>query len=138
LTLRPTRCGIDATEGIIDDDAAATADRSGTPRAVAGRANAKSLACGGTGPQSGSIAVTEKGGMLTLKFKGTSLVPAEAATCGYTCQMVFTSGPEVSCGTVGANGKFSGKIELPLTTCFGFIPFFNTPSTGKCVPSTVP
>ena len=76
--------------------------------------------------------------MLTLKFKGTSLVPAEAATCGYTCQMVFTSGPEVSCGTVGANGKFSGKIELPLTTCFGFIPFFNTPSTGKCVPSTVP
>jgi hypothetical protein len=108
-------------------------------RATAGSIlNAKSLACGGTGPQSGSIAVTEKGGVLTLKFKSTNLVPAEAVTCGYTCQMVFTSGPEVSCGTVGASGKFSGKIELPLATCFGFIPFFNTPSTGKCVPSTVP
>jgi hypothetical protein len=100
--------------------------------------NAKVLACGGTGPQSGSIAVTEKGGTITLKFKGVALVPAESVTCGYTCGMVFTSGPEVPCGTVGANGKFSSKIDLPLGTCFGFIPFFNTPSTGKCVPSTLP
>jgi len=100
--------------------------------------NAKSLACGGTGPQSGAIAVTEKAGMLTLKFKGADLVAGEAATCGYTCGMVFTSGPEVACGMVGANGKLSSKIELPLAVCFGFIPFFNTPTTGKCVPSTVP
>jgi hypothetical protein len=100
--------------------------------------NAKSLACGGTGPQSGAIAVTEKAGTLTLKFKGADLVPGQAVTCGYTCGMVFTSGPEVACGTVGANGKLSSKIDLPLAVCFGFIPFFNTPNTGKCVPSTVP
>ena len=100
--------------------------------------NAKSLACGGSGPQSGSIAVTEKAGVLTLKFKGEDLVPGQSATCGYTCGMVFTGGPEVACGTVGANGKLSSKIELPLAVCFGFIPFFNTPNTGKCVPSTVP
>ena len=106
--------------------------------AAAAVLNAKSLACGGTGPQSGSIAVSEKAGNLTLKFKGANLTPAEAVTCGYTCGMVFTNGPEVACGTVGANGKFSGKIELPVAVCFGFIPFFNTPTTGKCVPSTVP
>jgi hypothetical protein len=52
--------------------------------------------------------------------------------------MVFTSGPEVPCGTVGASGRFAGKIELPLGMCFGFIPFFNTPTTGKCVPSAMP
>jgi hypothetical protein len=100
--------------------------------------SAKSLACGGSGPQSGSIAVTERGGVLTLRFRAANLVPGQAASCGYTCGMVFTSGPEVFCGTVGANGRFSGKVELPVGVCFGFIPFFNTPSTGKCVPSTVP
>jgi hypothetical protein len=100
--------------------------------------NAKSLACGGSGPQSGRIGVTEKAGVLSLKFKAKDLVPGQTVTCGYTCGMVFTSGPEVSCGTVGESGSFSGKIELPLTVCFGFIPFFNTPTTGKCVPSTVP
>jgi hypothetical protein len=100
--------------------------------------NAKSLACGGTGPQNGAIAVTEKGPVLTLKLKGQDLTPGEAVTCGYTCGMVFTNGPEVACGTVDANGKWSSKFDLPLTVCFGFIPFFNTPTTGKCVPSTVP
>jgi hypothetical protein len=100
--------------------------------------NAKSLACGGTGPQSGAISVKEKAGVLTLKFKAENLTPGQAVTCGYTCGMVFTNGPEVPCETVGANGKWSSSIELPLTTCFGFIPFFNTPTTGKCVPSTVP
>jgi len=100
--------------------------------------SAKSLACGGSGPQNGSIAVTERGGVLTLRFRAADLVPGQAASCGYTCGMVFTSGPEVSCGTVGANGRFSSKVELPVAVCFGFIPFFNTPSTGKCVPSTVP
>jgi hypothetical protein len=99
---------------------------------------AKSLACGGTGAQSGSIGATEKNGVLTLKFKGEDLVPGQQISCGYTCGMVFTNGPEVSCGTVGANGKFSSKIELPLAVCVGIIPFFNTPTTGKCVPSTVP
>jgi hypothetical protein len=109
------------------------------PPATAGLVlTAKSLACGGTGPQRGSIGVTEKNGVLTLKFKGEDLVPGQGISCGYTCGMVFTNGPEVSCGTVGANGKFSSKIELPLAVCFGFIPFFLTPTTGKCVPSTVP
>jgi hypothetical protein len=110
-----------------------------TQPAMAGSVlTAKSLACGGSGPQSGSITVTEKNAVLTLKFKGEDLVPGQAVSCGYTCGMVFTNGPEVSCGTVGANGKLSSKVELPLAVCFGFIPFFNTPSTGKCVPSTVP
>ena len=99
--------------------------------------NGKSLACGGTGPQSGQITVTERDGLLTLILKGKDLVAGQAVTCGYTCGMVFTSGPEVACGTIGANGKWSSKIQLPLATCFGFIPFFK-PSTGKCVPSTVP
>ena len=98
----------------------------------------KSLACGGSGKQRGSIAVSEKDGTLTLKFKGEDLVPGQAATCGYTCGMVFTNGPVVPCGTVGDNGKLSAKIELPHVVCFGFIPFFNTPTTGKCVASTVP
>ena len=108
------------------------------PAAAALLLNSKSLACGGTGAQRGSIAASEKSGVLTLKLKAEDLVPAEAVTCGYTCGMVFTSGPEVSCGMVGPSGKWSGKIDLPLAVCFGFIPFFNTPSTGKCVPSTVP
>ena len=108
------------------------------PAAAGSVLNAKVLACGGSGPQSGSIAVTEKAGMLTLKFKGANLFPGQAVTCGYTCTMVFTNGPEVPCGTVGDNGKFSGKIELPTVTCFGFIPFFNTPNTGKCVASAIP
>ncbi|HZR82004.1 MAG TPA: hypothetical protein VFD92_12985 [Candidatus Binatia bacterium] len=99
---------------------------------------AKSLACGGTGPQNGSISVSERRGMLTLRFRGADLFPGQAVTCGYTCGQVFTSGPVVACGTVGATGRFAGTIELPLATCFGFIPFFNTPNTGKCVPSTVP
>ena len=100
--------------------------------------SAKSLACGGSGPQNGSIAVTERAGVLTLRFRAANLVPGQGVSCGYTCGMVFTSGPEVSCGTVGASGRFSSKVELPLGVCFGFIPFFNTPSTGKCVPSTIP
>lgn len=100
--------------------------------------NAHSLACGGSGPQSGSIAVTERAGSLSLRFRAANLVPGQAVSCGYTCGMVFTGGPEVFCGTVGASGRFSGKIELPEAVCFGFIPFFETPSTGKCVPSTVP
>lgn len=99
---------------------------------------AKVLACGGSGPQSGSITVTQKAGVLTLKARAEDLVPGQAVSCGYTCGMVFTGGPEVSCGTVGANGKWSGRVDLPLAVCFGFIPFFNTPSTGKCVPSTLP
>jgi hypothetical protein len=100
--------------------------------------SAKSLACAGSGPQSGSIAATERAGVLTLTFRGAELVPGQAITCGYTCGMVFTNGPVVSCGTVGSNGKFVAKIALPHLTCVGFIPFFNTPSTGKCVPSTTP
>ena len=108
------------------------------PAAAGTLLKTKSLACGGSGPQRGSIAVSEKDGTLTLKFKGEDLFPGQAATCGYTCGMVFTNGPELACGTVGDNGKLSAKIELPLLTCFGFIPFFNTPNTGKCVPSTVP
>jgi len=100
--------------------------------------SAKSLACGGSGPQSGSIAVTKRGGVLSFSFKGTGLVPGQAVSCGYTCGMVFTSGPVVACGTVGASGRFSSRVELPVGVCFGFIPFFNTPTTGKCVPSTVP
>jgi hypothetical protein len=96
------------------------------------------LACGGTGPQQGTITVTEKDAVLKIKVKGQGLAPGQSATCGYTCGMVFASGPEVFCGTVNDNGKLSGTIELPLATCFGFIPFFNTPTTGKCVGSTVP
>src|SRR5690349_16010083 len=98
----------------------------------------QSLACGGSGAQSGSIAVTGRAGVLSLRFRGSDLVPGQAVTCGYTCGMVFTGGPVVPCATVAANGKFTAKIELPAGVCFGFIPFFNTPSTGKCVPSTVP
>lgn len=100
--------------------------------------SARSLACGGTGPQSGSIAVTDRAGVLTLKFRGDGLVPGQAITCGHTCGMVFTAGREVPCGTVGASGKFAARIELQRGTCFGFIPFFTTPTTGRCVPSTTP
>jgi hypothetical protein len=100
--------------------------------------SARTLACGGTGPQKGSIAVAERKGTLTLRLSGSGLVPGQAVSCGYTCGMVFATGPKVPCGTVGANGRFAGKIELPAATCFGFIPFFDTPTTGKCVPSTVP
>jgi hypothetical protein len=110
----------------------------GQPAMAASVLTAKSLACGGSGPQSGSITVTERTGTLTLKLKADQLVPGQAVSCGYTCGMVFTNGPEVPCGAVGANGKWSSRIDLPLAVCFGFIPFFNTPSTGKCVPSTVP
>jgi hypothetical protein len=99
---------------------------------------AKSLICAGSGPLGGSIAVAERNGTLTLRVKGTSLVPGQAVTCGYTCGMVFTTPTEGFCGTVGANGRFSGRIDLGARLCFGFIPFFNTPSTGKCVPSVVP
>jgi len=108
------------------------------PAAAASVLSAKSLACGGTGPQSGSITVTQKNGVLTLKLKGENLVAGQAVTCGYTCGMVFTNGPVVSCGSIDSKGKFSAKVELPVAVCFGFIPFFNTPTTGKCVPSTVP
>jgi hypothetical protein len=100
--------------------------------------SAQSLACAGSGPQSGSIAVTERAGVLGLRVRGAGLVPGQAVTCGYTCGMVFTGGPVVPCATVAANGKFTAKIALPVGVCFGFIPFFDTPSTGKCVPSTVP
>jgi hypothetical protein len=99
---------------------------------------AKDLACGGTGPQSGSIAVSERAGVLTLRIRGANLTPGEAVTCGYTCGMVFTGGPVVPCGTVAANGRVSGKVEITESVCFGFIPFFNTPTTGKCVPSAIP
>jgi hypothetical protein len=108
------------------------------PAAAALVLKAKSLACGGTGPQAGRISVTERAGVLTLKFKSENLGAGQAVTCGYTCGMVFMSGPEVSCGTIGTNGKWTSKIEMPVTVCFGFIPFFNTPNTGKCVASTVP
>lgn len=76
--------------------------------------------------------------LLTLRFRGAGLVPGQAVTCGHTCGMVFTSGPEVSCGTVGASGSFAARIDLPRGTCFGFIPFFTTPTTGRCGPSTTP
>jgi hypothetical protein len=100
--------------------------------------SARSLACGGTGPQSGSIAATERAGVLTLRFRAAGLVPGQPVTCGHTCGMVFTGGPAVSCGTVGANGRFAARVDLPLGVCFGFIPFFDTPTTGKCVPSAMP
>lgn len=108
------------------------------PATAAQVLSARSLACGGSGPQNGSIAVTERAGVLTLRFRAAGLVPGQAVTCGYTCGMVFTSGPAVPCGTVTASGRFAAKIELPLGTCFGFIPSFTTPTTGKCVPSTTP
>ena len=38
----------------------------------------------------------------------------------------------------GRQREGSGTVELPLVTCSGFIPFFNTPTTGKCVPSALP
>jgi len=96
---------------------------------------AKSLVCGGSGPQNGSIAVSERAGVLTLSFKATGLVPGQPVTCGNTCGMVFTNGPQVACGIVGDNGKFTAKVRLSSRLCFGFIPFFDTPTTGKCVPS---
>jgi hypothetical protein len=99
---------------------------------------AKSLACGGTGPQEGYITASERDGVVKLQVKGVGLVPGQAATCGYTCGLVFTSGPVVACGTVNAKGTLDSTVQLPFATCFGFIPFFNTPTTGKCVASTVP
>jgi len=108
------------------------------PAAAAQVLSTRSLACGGSGPQAGSIAVSERAGVLTLRLRAAGLVPGQAVTCGHTCGAVFTAGPEVACGTVGANGRFAAKVELPLGTCFGFIPFFVTPSTGRCVPSIVP
>jgi hypothetical protein len=51
---------------------------------------------------------------------------------------VFTNGPELPCGTVGASGRFTAKVELPAGVCFGFVPFFDTPTTGECVPSITP
>lgn len=98
---------------------------------------AKSLACGGTGPQDGSITASERNGVVTVKARGAGLAPGQPVTCGYTCGQVFTSGPAGSCGTVGASGRFTGTVQLPLGTCFGFIPFFSTPTTGKCVPSAL-
>lgn len=67
--------------------------------------SARSLACGGTGPQSGSIAVTDRAGILTLKFRGAGLVPGQAIICGHTCGMVFTAGREVPCGTSAPAGS---------------------------------
>jgi hypothetical protein len=99
---------------------------------------AKSLACAGSGPQAGSISASEREGILTLRFQGSGLVPGAGVACGFTCGMIFTNGPRVSCGTVAANGRFSAKVEIPFGTCVGFIPFFDTPSTGKCVPSAIP
>ncbi len=99
---------------------------------------AKTLACGGSGPQKGDITATESNGVLKIKVKGENLVPGQNATCGYTCGMVFTSGPVVACGTVSPSGRLTATVELPIATCFGFIPFFNTPTTGKCVASTIP
>jgi len=99
--------------------------------------SAKSLACGGTGPQSGSIAVSERLGVVTLKVRASGLVPGQPVTCGYTCGMVFTGGPSAPCGTVAASGRFTGTVQLPLGACFGFISFFSTPTTGKCVPSAI-
>jgi len=55
--------------------------------------------------------------------KADGLVPGQAATCGYSCGQVFSAGPAAPCGTVGAPGRLTGTIELPLATCFGFIPF---------------
>lgn len=99
---------------------------------------AKTLACGGSGPQQGDITATTQNGLLRIKVKGEDLTPGENATCGYTCGMVFTGGPTVPCGTVSPSGRLVATIEVPVTVCFGFIPFFNTPTTGKCVASTIP
>jgi hypothetical protein len=108
------------------------------PAAAAPVLGAKQLACGGSGAQSGSIAVSRSRGVLTLRLRGSNLVPGQPVRCGYTCGQVFTTGPDVPCGTVAANGRLSARIDLPVNVCFGFIPFFSTPTTGKCVGSTVP
>jgi hypothetical protein len=106
--------------------------------AAAPLVSAKSLACGGTGPQAGSLSASMRNGLLTIKGKGQGLTPGEAVACGYTCGQVFTSGPQLNCGTVGTNGKWSGRVDLSVPpVCFGFIPFFLTPTTGKCVASVV-
>lgn len=97
----------------------------------------KSLACGGTGEQGGSITVSERAGNVTLKVRASGLVPGQPVTCGYTCGMVFTNGPSAPCGVVASSGRFTGTVELSLGACFGFIPFFSTPTTGKCVPSAI-
>ncbi len=108
------------------------------PAAAKSVVNAKSLVCGGSGPVDGSIAVTAKDAILTLKFKGKGLNPGEAVVCGYFCQAVFSGGTEVPCATVDAKGKLKAKVELPQSLCFGFLPFFRTGSNGSCVPSIPP
>jgi hypothetical protein len=79
--------------------------------------------------------VTESGSVLTLRARASGLVPNISVTCGYNCEI--GAGAQVSCGTVSETGRFSGTVELPVTSCFGLRPFFTT-GDGRCQPSTVP
>ena len=97
--------------------------------------SSRTLVCGGTGPKTGSIMVTESGSALTLRARASGLVPNIPVTCGYNCEI--GTGAQVSCGTVSEIGRFSGTVELPVTSCFGLRPFFTT-GDGRCQPSTVP
>jgi len=99
---------------------------------------AKSLVCGGSGPAIASVAVTARDAVVTLKFKAKELVANETVMCGFFCNAVGSGGVELPCGTVDENGKWSNSLEQPQSLCYGFIPFFNTGSTGVCVPSTAP
>ena len=97
--------------------------------------SSRTLVCGGTGPKTGSIIATENGSVLTLKARASGLIPNIPVTCGYNCEI--GTGAQVSCGAVSDTGKFSGQVELPVTSCFGLRPFFTT-GDGRCQPSTVP
>jgi hypothetical protein len=97
--------------------------------------SSRTLVCGGTGPKTGSIMATESGSTLTLRARASGLIPNIPVTCGYNCEI--GSGAQVSCGSVSETGRFSGTVELPLTSCFGLRPFFTT-GDGRCQPSTAP
>ena len=108
------------------------------PAAAGTVMNAKSFFCGGTGPETASVNVTERNGVLTFRFTGQDLTPMEAVTCGYRCGE-FGDDVTGACGTTGPGGRWSGKIQLvPTQLCWGLVPVFLTGSHGACMPSVFP
>jgi hypothetical protein len=106
--------------------------------AVAGSVvTAKGILCGGSGPHPGSIAVTGSDSGLTLKFRVKDLTPFQAVRCGYECAFIGTR-VDVPCGMVDQSGRWSHRLERPTAVCWGFLPFFNTGTTGSCMSGTAP
>ena len=107
------------------------------PAAAGSFITVKSLACENTGQASASVSASVKNGTMTIKVKAKGLTPGDGLACGYTCAQPVGGAQDI-CGTVGTNGKGSGTGNFTVPVCFGFMPYFLTATTGKCVAAIHP